>query len=72
MISKHTAKVGDTIRIVGLAPDSDGKPDPSEQRYIGKEGVVEYIDSRDILHGTWGGIGLLVVDSYKIIKKGKG
>lgn len=37
-------KIGDKIKILGLAPDSDGSPDPAAADYVGREGVVEYID----------------------------
>ena len=46
------AKVGDKIRILGFQPDSDGTLPISEQKLIGKTGVVEYIDDRGNLHGT--------------------
>lgn len=47
------AKVGDTIRIIGLE-------DPYASHYIGKTGVVETIETdpwgETRLGGTWGGI----------------
>lgn len=61
------AKVGDKIRILGFQPDSDGTLPISEQKLIGKEGRVEYIDDRGNLHGTWGGIAILPEDKYEVI-----
>lgn len=42
-------KVGDKIRIVEMV---------GEPHYDGREGVVEYIDSMNQLHGTWGGLAV--------------
>ena len=44
----HGVKVGNTIRITKL-------DDLYDYSYVGREGVVEYIDSMNQLHGTWGG-----------------
>ena len=40
-------KVGDHIRIIHLKGE--------DNRYDGREGIVESIDSIGQLHGTWGG-----------------
>lgn len=65
-----TVRVGDTIRILSLAPNADGTHDPADKHYVGKEGVVQSIDDMGNIHGTWGGISLLHgVDSYAIIKR---
>lgn len=65
-----TVRVGDTIRILSLAPNADGSHDPADKHYVGKEGVVQSIDDMGNIHGTWGGISLLHgVDSYAIIKR---
>ena len=54
------AKVGDKIKILYM----DGEPD-----YIGREGVIERIDSIGQLHGTWGGCAVIPqTDSYKVIE----
>lgn len=45
------AKVGDRIRIIHLSGEDD--------RYDGKEGVIEHIDSMGQLHGTWGGLAVI-------------
>lgn len=63
------AKIGDTIRILELAKNQDGTSDPSESRYIGKEGVVNYVDDTGTIWGTWGGIGLLPEDRYEIVRE---
>ena len=60
-------KVGDKIRILGFQTDSDGTLPVSEQKLIGKTGVVEYIDDCKNLHGTWGGIAILPEDKYEVI-----
>lgn len=44
------AKVGDTIKIIGMNDPYAG------DRYSGKTGMVEHIDSFGQLHGTWGGL----------------
>lgn len=61
------AKLGDKIRILGFQPDSDGTLPTSEQKLIGKTGVVEYIGGMGELHGTWGGIAILPEDKYEVI-----
>lgn len=65
------AKIGDEIKILGLAKDSNGKPDPAEKDYIGKSGFVEYIDGKYNLHGTWGSLAILPVDEYEILENAK-
>ena len=44
-------KVGDKVRIIHLKGE--------DNRYDGKEGVIEYIDSMGQLHGTWGGLAII-------------
>ena len=61
--------VGDTIKIISLTTDANGKADPSAKQYEGRVGTVNYIDDLGILHGTWGDLGILPCDSYEIIKK---
>ena len=53
-------KVGDKIHIVHLEGE--------DNRYDGKEGVVEYIDGIGQLHGTWGGLAVIPENDkfYKI------
>ena len=43
-------KVGDKIRIIIM----QGEP-----QYTGREGIVEYIDDAEQIHGTWGGCALI-------------
>ena len=63
-------KVGDKIKILGLAPDSNGSPDPAAADYVGREGVVEYIDDAGQVHGTWGGVSLLPwCDEFEILEE---
>jgi hypothetical protein len=45
-------KVGQTIRIIKMQ-------DECADRYNGKSGVIEYIDSIGQLHGTWGGLAII-------------
>ena len=55
-------KTGDTIRIVHLSGE--------DERYDGKTGVVEHIDSMGQLHGTWGGLAVIPQeDSFEIVKQ---
>lgn len=62
-------KIGDKIKILGLAPDSNGSPDPAAADYVGREGVVEYIDDAGQVHGTWGGVSLLPwCDEFEILE----
>ena len=63
------AEVGDTIKILAFSPDAKGNPDPAEQRYIGKTGVITFIDGAGTIWGTWGGLGLLPCDNYEVINK---
>ena len=67
---RSTVRVGDTIRILSLAPNENGTHDPAEDRYVGKEGVVRSIDSKGNISGSWGGISLLHgLDTYAIVKR---
>ena len=43
-------KIGDRIRIINMK---------GEDHYNGREGVIEYIDGLDQLHGTWGGLAII-------------
>ena len=45
------AKIGDKIRIIHLSGE--------DNRYDGKEGIIEHIDSMGQLHGTWGGLAII-------------
>ena len=56
-------KVGETIRITRL-------DDPYDNTYVGREGVVEHIDSMGQLHGTWGGLAVIPgEDGFQILKR---
>lgn len=63
------AKVGDTIKILGFKPDSNGKIYASEAKLIGKTGVVQRIDPNGIIHGTWGELGILPQDEYEVVSQ---
>ena len=53
-------KVGDKIRIISM----EGEP-----QYSGKEGVIQFIDSRGQIHGTWGGCAVIPSeDSFVVLK----
>lgn len=55
--------VGDTIRITKL-------DDPYDHSYVGREGVVEHIDSAGQLHGSWGGLAVIPgEDEFEVIKR---
>ena len=59
----YDVKVGDTIRITRL-------DDPYDNTYVGREGVVEHIDSMGQLHGTWGGLAVIPgEDGFTILKR---
>jgi len=45
-------KVGQKIRIIKMQ-------DEYGDRYNGKSGVIEHIDSIGQLHGTWGGLAII-------------
>ena len=47
-----TVVPGTRIRILSLN-------DPYDKTYPGREGTVEYIDDRNQLHGTWGGLAII-------------
>ena len=54
-------KVGDRIRILKM-------DDPYALYYPGKEGIVTHIDDMGHLHGTWGGLAVLLdVDEIEVI-----
>lgn len=53
-------KIGDRIRIIHLNGE--------DERYDGREGIVEYIDSEGQLHGTWGGLAIIpMLDDYELM-----
>ena len=43
-------KIGDKIRIINMK---------GEDHYNGREGVIDYIDGLDQLHGTWGDLAII-------------
>ena len=43
-------KIGVKIRIIDMK---------DEDHYNGREGVIEYIDGLDQLHGTWGDLAII-------------
>lgn len=65
-MSKQTYRgvsVGDTIRITRLN-------DPYDNTYVGREGVVQFIDDIGQLHGTWGGLAVIPgEDGFQILKR---
>lgn len=53
-------KVGDKIRIIYMKDEPD---------YEGVEGVIEHIDDEGQLHGTWGGLAVILeLDEFEIIE----
>ena len=50
-----TYKIGDKIRIIHMR---------GEQGYDGREGVITAIDDMGTLHGTWGGLGIILDEDY--------
>ena len=53
-------KVGQKVRIIHLEGE--------DNRYDGKEGVIEHIDGIGQLHGTWGGLAIIPeADEFIII-----
>ena len=43
-------KIGDKIRIIEMK---------GEESFNGREGVIEFIDGLNQLHGTWGGLAVI-------------
>lgn len=68
-VVSRMVKVGDKIRILGFATDSDGTLPISEKTLIGKVGTVTHIDDRGHIKGTWGFLRLLPEDSFEIVEK---
>ena len=61
--SYYGVNVGDTIRITRL-------DDPYANTYVGREGVVEFIDDMGQFHGTWGGLAVIPEeDGFTVIKR---
>ena len=57
---KSRYKVGQRIRIIYLEGE--------DNRYNGKEGVIEHIDGIGQLHGTWGSLAIISeADDFEII-----
>lgn len=63
IIEAKGIKVGDRIRIIELKDDPD-------TRYNGMEGEITIIDSMGQLHGTLGGLAVIVgVDRFTVLPK---
>ena len=59
-------KIGDTIRIIRM--NDDGGKDLQARMYNGRSGVVEHIDSKGQLHGTWGGLAVIPgVEDFEVL-----
>lgn len=55
-------KPGMKVRIIHL--------DGEDNRYDGKEGVIEYVDAIGQLHGSWGGLAIIPdVDEFEVINQ---
>ena len=53
-------KPGMKVRIIHL--------DDEDNRYDGKEGVIEYVDAIGQLHGSWGGLAIIPdVDEFELV-----
>lgn len=53
-------KTGMKVRIIHL--------DGEDNRYDGKEGVIEYVDAIGQLHGSWGGLAIIPdVDEFELV-----
>lgn len=64
-MEQENVKVGDTIKILWV---DDCGYDIVVDSYIGREGVVQFIDSIGQLHGTWGGLAIIPgTDKFKVI-----
>ena len=64
-MEQENVKVGDTIRILWV---DDRGYDTVIDSYIGREGIVQFIDSIGQLHGTWGGLAIIPgADKFKVI-----
>ena len=49
--------------------NDDGGKDLQARMYNGRSGVVEHIDSKGQLHGTWGGLAVIPgVDEIETLK----
>ena len=58
-------RIGDTIRIIRM--NDDGGKDLQARMHDGRSGVVEHIDSMGQLHGTWGGLAVILgVDEIEV------
>ena len=53
------AQIGDRIKIIHLNGE--------DNRYDGREGVIQLIDSIGNLHGTWGGLAVIPSEDDFII-----
>ena len=61
-----TVTIGDCIRIIKM--DNRNGFDRQADAHNGKEGVIEMIDDKGQLHGTWGGLAVIpFLDEFEII-----
>lgn len=48
--------------------NNSGGKDIQADRYAGREGTVTGIDDKGQIHGTWGGLALLLgIDEYEVM-----
>ncbi|MGP1393408.1 MAG: DUF4314 domain-containing protein [Candidatus Cryptobacteroides sp.] len=61
-LAKKYYHIGDRIRIMHLRGE--------DARYDGREGEITYIDDAGQIHGTWGGLAVIVgVDRFTLLPK---
>ena len=58
MKQKSDIQIGDIVHIYHMFGESN---------YKDREGVVEYIDDMNQIHGSWGGLALRFDDDWEII-----
>lgn len=60
MDNNSNYKPGMKVRIIHL--------DSEDNRYDGKEGIIEYIDGIGQLHGSWGDLAIIPeIDKFELI-----
>ena len=66
-LARKTQKCSETSSI---HPRSSKLYNPYDKSHVRREGVVEFIDSMDQIHGTWGGLALIPgEDDFIVIKR---
>jgi hypothetical protein len=60
---KQTELIGKVVKIIEMH---------NEPNYVGKIGIVEFVDDANQLHGTWGNLAIIPsIDKFEVLENTK-